>query len=102
MPPILLCQLDHSPSPHPHSLDGVVGGQVLGSEDVSLLKPLLLVLQSAILSLALPVLHGVSSCAVDRLLPYCLGNSRFRLTSMSPGNSTLADIRTHKNIYEIL
>lgn len=93
MRPILLCKPDLCLPAQPHPLDGIVGGQVLGSEDVSSLKPLLAVFQAAVLSLALPVLHGVSSCAVDRLLLRRLENSRLRLTSIGAGNCAMADIR---------
>lgn len=79
MRPILLCQLERCPSSNPYSLDGIVGGHVLGSKDVFLLKPLLSMLPPPILPLAFPVLHGASPLKTDSSRD--AGNRRFRLTS---------------------
>ena len=79
MRPILLCQLERCPSSNPYSLDGIVGGHVLNSKDVFLLKPLLSMLSSPILPLSFPVLHGASPLKTDSSRD--AGNRRFRLTS---------------------
>ena len=80
MRPILLCQLERCPSSNPYSLDGIIGGHVLDSKGVFLLKPLLSMLSSPILPLSFSVLHhGASPLKTDSSLD--AGNSRFQQTS---------------------